>query len=72
MAIDGISRELIEKADAGFFVEPENPADYAEKVRLYLNDTDLVSKQGENGYGYVKAHFDRQAIADRYLQFLSC
>jgi len=67
MAIDGVSRELIEKADAGVFVEPENPEDFAKKIRIYLKNPELVKSQGENGYRYAKQYFDRTVLAKQYL-----
>jgi glycosyltransferase involved in cell wall biosynthesis len=71
MVIDGISRELIENADAGIFVEPENPSDFANKIRLYLNSHDKIKRQGENGYKYLKMNFDRQKLALEYLSQIS-
>lgn len=70
MAIDGISRELVESADAGVFTEPENPADMAEKIRRYMQDPALRKRQGENGYAYVKKHFDRKILAAQYIDAL--
>lgn len=67
MAIDGVSRELLENADAGIFVEPENPQDFADKVRIYLNNPALIKEQGENGYNYAKLYFDRDVLAKKYL-----
>ena len=32
MAIDGVSRELVEEAKCRLFVEPENAIDFAEKT----------------------------------------
>jgi glycosyltransferase involved in cell wall biosynthesis len=71
MAIDGVSRELVENAQCGFYVEPENPAEFAQKVRMYLNDNTLVHMHGENGYIYAKKHFDREKLALQYLDKLS-
>jgi glycosyltransferase involved in cell wall biosynthesis len=70
MAIDGISRKLMEDACAGTFVEPENPEDFAEKIRFYIQNPDLLSIQGENGYRYAKEHFDREILAEKYLGYL--
>lgn len=70
MGIDGISRTLIENADAGVFVEPENPADFAAKIRFYLKNPVLLSEQGENGYRYAKNHFDREVLAMQYLNYI--
>lgn len=68
MVIDGISRDLVEQAEAGMFAEPGNPADLAEKIKIYLNDRALLSKHGENGYRFVHAHFDREKLAKDFLK----
>jgi glycosyltransferase involved in cell wall biosynthesis len=70
MAIDGISRKLVEDADGGVFVEPENPVDFAEKIRFYTDNPEWVHRQGENGYAFARKHFDREILARRYLQYL--
>ncbi|WP_138479706.1 glycosyltransferase family 4 protein [Dyadobacter bucti] len=70
MAIDGISRKLVEDACAGIFVEPENPEDFAEKIRFYMQNPDLLPIQGENGYRYAKTHFDREALSEKYMGYL--
>ena len=71
MAIDGVSRQLVEDAQAGVYVEPENPADFAAKIRFYLTHPDVVKQQGINGYEYAQKHFDRAALAQKYLRHLS-
>ncbi|GGE23871.1 glycosyltransferase family 4 protein [Sphingobacterium cellulitidis] len=71
MAIDGVSRELIENANAGTFVEPENANEYNRIIREYLNNRDRVKFEGENGYNYAKNNFDRRVLADRYLKSIS-
>src|SRR5690606_30633801 len=70
MAIDGVSRELLEKANAGIFVEPENPNDFAKKIKYYMENQDLIKNQGESGYLYAKANFDRTHLALKYLEEL--
>ncbi|RDB06218.1 glycosyltransferase family 4 protein [Runella aurantiaca] len=71
MAIDGVSRQLVEEAQAGVYVEPENPADFAQKIRMYLTNPDLVSQHGLNGYRYAKENFDRALLASKYVGYLS-
>lgn len=70
LVIDGVSRELIEDAKCGIFAEPERPADIAEKIRIYLNNPELLKQHGENGYLYAKEHFDRTKLAMKYLEHL--
>lgn len=70
MAIDGVSRQLLEDANAGLYVEPENPADFAAKIRVYLHNPSLAKEHGQNGYRYAQAHFDREVVAQKYLAAL--
>ena len=70
LVIDGVSRELVETARCGMFAEPEQPDDIAAKIRIYMADPELRRVQGENGYHYAKAHFDRNVLALRYLEQL--
>lgn len=68
MAIDGVSKELVEEAKAGVFVEPENAADFAKKIRLYLADPNKGIEEGENGYKFAKDNFDRTFLAKKYIE----
>jgi len=68
MAIDGISRELVESAQCGLFVRPEDPLDFKDKLLFYFNNPKIAEKHGENGYNYAKQHFDRNILAVQYLE----
>lgn len=70
MAIDGVSRELVEQANCGTFVMPEDPYDFSEKVKIYFLDRNKLMQQGENGYHYAKKHFDRRVLAKQYIEAL--
>lgn len=70
MLIDGVSRELVEEADAGIYVEPENPEEFAKNILTYQYDHKRIYKQGENGYRYAKSNFDRIILAQKYLEYI--
>ena len=70
MAIDGISRQLVEESKAGLYTEPENPADFANKVRWMLAHRDETRQMGLNGYNYAKINLDRSVLGKRYLDSL--
>ncbi|GAB2989267.1 glycosyltransferase family 4 protein [Cyclobacterium sediminis] len=70
MAIDGVSKDLVETADAGVFVEPENPVDFANKIKSYIHNPEKLEVQGLNGFKYAKANFDRDVLANTYLKHL--
>lgn len=70
MAIDGVSRELVELAGAGSYVEPENADAYNTIIRQYMSDPDRLIREGESGYRYAKENFDREVLAHRYSDHL--
>lgn len=70
MAIDGVSRKLVEDAKAGIYVEPENAADFNKKIRYLMSKPDVLTAQGLNGYIYAKENFDRNILAERYIRQL--
>jgi glycosyltransferase involved in cell wall biosynthesis len=67
MAIDGVSRELIEASEAGAYVEPENVLEYNRIVREYMNCPKRLEVEGLNGYHFAKENFDREVLANKYL-----
>lgn len=71
MAIDGVSRELVEAAGAGSYVEPENAAAYNHVIREYLSDPARLAREGESGYKFAKQNFDREVLAKKYLDHIS-
>ncbi len=71
MAIDGVSRELVEAAAAGVYVEPENIGEYNRIIRQYLNDPERLKREGESGYRFAKENFDREVLAKKYVEYIS-
>ena len=71
LAIDGAARELIERAGAGVYVEPENPEALARCVLEMKGRPDVLKRMGESGYRYVREHFSRRRLAETYLAVLA-
>ena len=72
MAIDGVSRQLIEEAQCGSFIEPENPDHFKDVIIKYLmSGRSKWDVEGLSGYNYAKKHFDREILASEYLSYLS-
>ncbi len=70
MAIDGVSRELVEQAKAGSYVEPENATEYSRIIRMYLDNKQRLIEEGANGYKYAKENFDREVLAGKYINYI--
>lgn len=70
MMIDGVSKDLVEDSKSGFFVEPENPQDFVDKVKKYLENPELIQQHGDSGHHYALKYFDRSVLAKKYLDNL--
>jgi glycosyltransferase involved in cell wall biosynthesis len=70
MAIDGVSRSLVEDSDSGLYVEPENPIDFKNKILHFINNPSEIVRKGQNGYDFAKNNFDRIVLAEKYLNEL--
>ena len=69
LLIDGVSRELVEKADCGIYAEPENSLDIAEKaIQLSILSEDRLKQMGHNGYIYAVQNFDRKKLSLNYIK----
>jgi glycosyltransferase involved in cell wall biosynthesis len=66
IGIDGVARQLVEESGSGYYVDPEDVVQFKSQIlKLYLNE-DLRYKLGESGYSFVKEHYSRESLADRY------
>lgn len=70
MAIDGVSRKLVEETQSGFYVEPENTQDFVNKILYYKKQSELLNEMGERGYKYAKENFQREELAKRYISII--
>jgi glycosyltransferase involved in cell wall biosynthesis len=70
LAIDGVIREVIEQAEAGIYVPPENPQVLAQTVLKLYNDREIMEKYGQNARKYVMDNFERERIAEKLNQTL--
>ncbi len=71
LGVDGEARQhFIEKGNAGLFFEPENVADLIEKINVLASDKSRIKEMGKNGRSYVDIHFNRNKIANDFVQEL--
>ena len=70
LGIDGVARKLVEDANAGIFVEPENAEEFANAVLKLKDNSELCRNFGEEGYRYVQKNFDRKVLADKYIEII--
>lgn len=71
VTIDGITRDLVETSNCGLYAEPENLEEFTKIVNKFINmSNEELQNFGENGYKYVKDKFDREKLAERYIELI--
>ncbi len=70
LGVDGEARRIMDEANAGLFVEPQNASALAEAVMRLAANPSLCNELGRNGRHYVVRYFSRQQTAWRYLDVL--
>ena len=70
LGVEGESKEIIDEANCGLCIEPENHHQLAEAVFKLYNNPKLSESLGRNGRQFVKDNFDRDKLAGTYLGIL--
>ena len=69
LGVDGESRLIIEKYNAGLYFEPENETDFLEKLNEISQNTKLYDEY-KKGCQKLVLDFDRKKLADKMLLFI--
>lgn len=69
LGVDGQAREIVEAFDSGLYFEPENTADFINKVTKLAYDKDLQQRLSQGGLKLAKA-YDREKFALEMLEIL--
>jgi len=71
LGVDGQARELLERARAGVFIEPENADALVNAVTLLRAQPELCASLGQNGRHFVQQNLSRQRTARAYIEVLN-
>jgi colanic acid biosynthesis glycosyl transferase WcaI len=69
VSIEGEAQEVVSRARAGCYVEPENPQALVAAIHRLAADPATSREMGLRGRAFVKTHFSRQAQA-RHLAYV--
>jgi len=70
LGANGESRTLVEEAQAGIWVGPENPQAMAEAIKRLYENPDLRQEMGRQGREYVVSHYSRDRLTQQYESLL--
>ncbi|MEO0730348.1 MAG: glycosyltransferase family 4 protein, partial [Pseudomonadota bacterium] len=71
LGVEGEARALLDDANAGIGITPENADELANAVAALADDPHLCETLAASGSSYVRTHFDRSRLARAYLDVLS-
>jgi glycosyltransferase involved in cell wall biosynthesis len=66
----GWTKALVEKEDCGFYVDPDNSRDLAEKLLSYKDDQDKLRRWGENSRRLSLEVFDKDILSAKVADVL--
>ena len=69
-SVEGEAAALIRCAEAGLCIEPENPEALIAAIRQLRADPDLARQCSAHGERFVKTHYLRSALAEKYVEAL--
>jgi glycosyltransferase involved in cell wall biosynthesis len=70
LAIDGVSRDLIESSNGGVFVQPGDDELLAKTILELSKDSQRVKQMGQNARDYLVRHLDRRDKLNETLELL--
>ena len=71
LGVSGQARQILEAAQAGIAIEPEDPDALANAVLQLASDVALRRQLGENGRKHITRHFSRAQTAKTYTSVLA-
>ena len=70
LGVEGQARQVMEAAEAGIFVEPEDPNALVRAVIQLYHSADLRGTLGRNGRDFIVKHLSRKKTAEQYVNVL--
>jgi colanic acid biosynthesis glycosyl transferase WcaI len=68
LGVEGQAKKIVQEAQAGVCIQPENAQELASAVTRLVADSALRKSLGNNGRRYILKHFSRQQTATAYLE----
>ncbi len=70
LGVEGQAQKIVEEAEAGIVIEPENSRALAHAIGRLAGDPSLGDTLGTNGRKYIARRFSRRQTAENYLHVL--
>ena len=71
IGVDGEAKRLIESANCGVYVQPEDPERLSKAILKLYKDKQLCFEYGKRGRSYVRKNYSRRKIVDEYISVVT-
>jgi glycosyltransferase involved in cell wall biosynthesis len=71
LGVEGQAQRILEDAQAGICIEPENSSQLAETVSRLAQDPQLGKSLGRNGRRHILQHYTRRQTSAAYIKLLN-
>jgi hypothetical protein len=71
LGVEGEAAQLVDKAGGGICIEPENAEQLVDAILRLADDPQLRQQLGQSGHDYIVEHFDRDKLANDYLEVIN-
>ena len=66
----GWTKDLVEKENCGFYVDPETPEDFVNKILMYKDNSDKLQEWGRNARKLSETTFNRSLLANQVAEVI--
>ena len=70
LGVEGQARQILEQANAGIAMEPENPAELVAAIQKLVSNPELGVTLGQKGREHIVRNFSRARTAEKYVEIL--
>jgi glycosyltransferase involved in cell wall biosynthesis len=70
MGVNGYAMDIVLRAGAGLAMQPDSAESLVQAVETLADNPDLCEQLGKNARSFVTKHFNRDVLAEQYLNLL--
>src|SRR5690606_12497958 len=67
----GWTKELVERYKCGFYVDPSNPQDLVDKIKMLQKDLTIVSEMGNRARWLAENKFDKDLLCKEFVRIVN-
>jgi colanic acid biosynthesis glycosyl transferase WcaI len=71
LGVDGQARQIVDQANAGIVIEPENSEALVHAINQLAENLQLGTALGQKGREYILQNFSRRSTAEKYIDVLA-